>query len=152
MARTERLIALVVIGLLIGCVGIDVLRARNRLSRISIEGQLDPPKVVADGKHTTVLTVRVSENGQPRRNVLLQAWLETGGGLLIPEWVYTDDDGQARISYTPSAASVYDVGQAASLHVMDTSVGRLIEVPKHYTLEVPLEIPAVVEFRDELVK
>ncbi len=137
--------ALALGALLLAAIGIDWAQARARLPNISIEGQLDQPKVVADGKSSIVLTVRVAENGQPRANVLLQAWLESGGGLLIPEWTYTDAEGQAEYTYTPNAAGPYDLQEPTIVHVIDINVGRLFEVDKHYRIEVPVEAPLSTE-------
>ena len=93
-----------IIGLLLAAIVVDYVQAQARLPNISIVGQFDQPKVIADGKSSIILTVRVTENGNPRADVLLQAWLESGGGLLIPEWTYTDADGRAEYTYTPNAA------------------------------------------------
>ena len=87
-----------VVGLLLAAITGDYAQAQARLPNISIAGQFDQPKAIADGKSSMVLTVRVTENGQPRGNALLQAWLESGGGLLIPEWTHTDEDGRAEMA------------------------------------------------------
>ena len=108
MTGKGRLVALAVVGLFLAAIGGDWVQAQARLPNISITGQLDQPKVIADGKSSILLNVRVTENGQPRANALLQAWLESGGGLLIPEWIYTDEDGRAEYTYTPNAAGPYD--------------------------------------------
>ncbi|MGQ9682421.1 MAG: hypothetical protein ACUVX9_07790 [Anaerolineae bacterium] len=120
---------------------LDWLQARFRLDDITIEGWLDPPEVTADGKDSTVLTVRVTERGQPRARVLLQSWLQSGNGLLIPEWVYTDESGIAQITYTPNPMTPYDIEQDTIIHLIDTHVGRIIEVDKHFIIEVPVKAP-----------
>jgi len=145
MAHRGRLWALAVIGILIAVVGADWLQAQARLATIVIEGQLDPPQVVANGKDTIVLTVRVTENGQPRVNTLLQAWLESGGGYFIPQWVYTDAAGQAQFSYTPNAAGPYDLLEPTVIHLIDINVARLFEVDKHYLVEVPVQAPLTTD-------
>ena len=86
MTYRGRLWALALFGILLAVVGVDWLQAQARLDNIVIEGQLDPPQVIANGKDTIVLTVRVTEDGRPRANTLLQAWLESGGGYFIPQW------------------------------------------------------------------
>lgn len=141
MIGRGRLLALAMIGLLLAAIGLDWLQAQARLHNISIEGQLDPPKVVADGKNSITLTVRVTENGMPRANSLLQAWLESGGGIFIPEWTYTDADGRAEYTYTPNAVGPYDMQEPTIIHVIDLNVARLFEVDKHYLIEVPVEAP-----------
>lgn len=139
MTSSGRLWVLAVLGILIAVVGVDWLQAQARLATIVIEGQLDPPQVIANGKDTIVLTVHVTENGQPRVNTLLQAWLESGGGYFIPQWVYTDEAGQAQFSYTPNAAGPYDLLEPTVIHLIDINVARLFEVDKHYLVEVPVQ-------------
>ena len=141
MTGKGRLVALAVVGLFLAAIGGDWVQAQARLPNISITGQLDQPKVIADGKSSILLNVRVTENGQPRANALLQAWLESGGGLLIPEWIYTDEDGRAEYTYTPNAAGPYDLQEATIAHVIDIGLGRLFEVDKHYRVEIPVEAP-----------
>ena len=129
------------VGLLLAAIAVDYGQARARLPNISISGAFDQPKVIADGKSSITLTVRVTENDRPRANVLLQAWLETGGGLLIPEWNYTDDEGYAEYTYTPNAAGPYDLQEDTIAHVIDINVGRIFEVDKHYRIQIPVEAP-----------
>ena len=64
-----------------------------------------------------------------------------GGGLLVPQWIYTDENGRAEIEYTPNPATPYDLEQGVLIHVLDTSIGRLIEVGKEVVVEVPLIAP-----------
>ena len=104
MTGRGRLLVFAVVGLLVAAVAVDYVQAQARLPNITISGQFDQPKVIADGKSSIILTVRVTENGQPRADALLQAWLDSGGGLLIPEWNYTDEEGYAEYTYTPNAA------------------------------------------------
>ena len=48
--------------IVMACLGVDWAQARLRLDSVVIEGKLDPPTVVADGKSSTTLTIRVTEN------------------------------------------------------------------------------------------
>ena len=41
-----------------------------------------------------MLNVPVAENGRPRDDAPLQAWLECRGNLLMPKWNYTEADGR----------------------------------------------------------
>lgn len=141
MTRTIRQLVLVVVVLAVAILGIDLLLAYSRLGSVSIQGRLDPPKVVADGKQSTVLTVRVTENGRPRIHDTLQSFLESGNGLLVPEWAFTDQDGVARFTLTPNPFSLYDLEEKTVVHVLSINIGRLIEVNKHFTIEVAIEAP-----------
>lgn len=118
--------------------GTDWAISTARLDRIFIEATLEPSSVAADGKSSIVLTVQVTEHGQPRVNDLLQSWLDTGSGLLIPEWVYTDENGIAQITYTPNPLTKYDLQDKSEIHVRVITIGRLIEVGKDIVVEVPL--------------
>ena len=130
-----------VVALTVLVFGADWMYSRARLGNFTIEGRLDPPTVVADGKQSTVLTVRVTENGRPRAGDLLQCYLEIGNGLFIPEWGYTDQNGELRITYTPNPLTPYDLETETMAHVIDINVGRLIEVDKHFTMKIPVEAP-----------
>ena len=145
MSGRGRLLAFAIIGLLLAAIAVDYAQARARLPNISITGEFDQPKVIADGKSSIILTVRVTENGQPRTNALLQAWLESGGGLFIPEWNYTDENGFAEYTYTPNAAGPYDLQEDTIAHVIDIGVGRLFEVDKHYRIQIPVEAPLTTD-------
>ncbi len=140
-----RLLFFVTVALVLAVFLGDWALSRTRLSSIAIEAELDPPEVVADGKSYTTLTVRVTEDGRPRDQVLLQSFIAVGGGLLIPEWAYTDANGEARITYTPNPLSPYDLDEETVIEVIDTNVGRLVEVTKHYRIEVPLKVPQQAE-------
>ena len=87
-----------VVGLLLAAITGGYAQAQARLPNISIAGRFDQPKAIADGKSSMVLNVRLTENGQPRADALLQACLESGGGLFIPEWTHTDEDGRAEMA------------------------------------------------------
>ena len=145
MTGRGRLLVFAVVGLLVAAVAVDYVQAQARLPNITISGQFDQPKVIADGKSSIILTVRVTENGQPRADALLQAWLDSGGGLLIPEWNYTDEEGYAEYTYTPNAAGPYDLQEDTIAHVIDINVGRLFEVDKHYRIQIPIEAPLTTE-------
>jgi hypothetical protein len=132
---------LAVVLVIMAIYGTDWVLAIARLDGILIETTLDPPTVVADGKSSITLTVRVTEQGQPRAHDLLQSWLDTGSGLLIPDWTYTDENGVAQITYSPNPLTQYDVQDKAEIHVRDISIGRLIEVGKDIVVEVPLVEP-----------
>jgi hypothetical protein len=121
--------------------GTDWLLARNRLDGIDIVMRAEPENVVANGKDKSTLTIRFTENGQPRANDLIQLWLAKGGGLLIPNWVYTDSDGTITVTYTPNPYSRYDPQDGAEIVVLDTSIGRLIEVGKQSSIRVGLVKP-----------
>lgn len=141
MSATVRLWALIGIALLIALVGADWIQAQARLDNIVFEGTLDPPQVIANGTDSIVLTVRVTENGQPRANTTLQAWLETGGGFFVPQWTYTDEEGMATFTYTPNAAGPYDLLEPTVIHVIDINVANIFEVDKHFLIEVPVQTP-----------
>jgi hypothetical protein len=127
--------------LIVAVLGADYALATAQLDDVVIETSLDPPRVAADGRNSVVITVRITQNGRPRANDLVQAWIGSGSGLLIPNWVITDEHGTARITYTPNPYSPYDPQEAAEIRMMDTSIGRLVEVSKRHTVRVPLLEP-----------
>ena len=129
------------LGLILLVFGGDWLIARSHLDNIAIEFQVDPESVVANGKDSSTLTIRISEDGQPRANDLIQLWLSKGGGLLTPNWVYTDSDGIVTVTYTPNPYSRYDPQTGAEIVALDTSIGRLIEVGKQNSVLIPLLKP-----------
>lgn len=124
---------------------IDWTAARARLPQIGIDSSLNRPSVVADGKNSIVITLRVTEGNKPRANDLLQSWIEVGGGLLKPQWAYTDEDGVAKITFSPNPATPYDSQGKATIRVANVSVGRLIEVRKLVAVDIPLELPSQEE-------
>jgi len=136
-----RLFILTVLVAAAAVAGIDWMLANGRLKDISIETSLEPAAVVADGESSTTLELRVTEHGEPRANALLQLWINTGSGLLVPEWVLTDADGVAHSVYTPNVANPYDPQDEALVYVMDTTVGRIIEVDKRVLVHIPLMMP-----------
>ncbi|MBM3303082.1 MAG: hypothetical protein FJY85_24450 [Deltaproteobacteria bacterium] len=120
---------------------IDFAVAHSRLGKVIIEASLDPPSVVADGKSSAVLTIRVTERGKPRVHDLLQLWFEVGRGTLVPDWVYTDERGIATVVYSPNPLTQYDVQDKSRIHIYDLGIGRLIEVGKNMIVDVPLIAP-----------
>ncbi len=133
--------SLAVLALFLLIFGVDWLIAQSRLSGINIEILAEPAAVVANGKDSTNLTVRITENGQPRVNDLVQLWLRKGGGLLTPNWVYTDENGMFIVTYTPNPYSRYDPQDGAEIAVLDTSIGRLVEVGKQSAVIIGLLRP-----------
>ncbi len=127
-----RLLAFAVIGLLLAAIAVDYVQAQARLPNISISGEFDQPKVIADGKSSIILTVRVTENGQPRGNALLQAWLESGGGLFIPEWNYTGEDRWAEMA--GSFSSSCTLGQMFSRNALPILAATIFTGQSHLTL------------------
>jgi len=121
--------------------GVDYRLAVARLDSVVIATSIEPPQAVADGHSSVVITFRVTEDGDPRGNDLVQAWLGRGAGLLTPNWIVTDERGMARITYTPNPYSPYDPQDAAEIHISDTSIGRLVEVEKLHVARVPLIDP-----------
>lgn len=141
MLRKLRLAAAAVLLILFALLVADWVQAQIRLSNVLIEGQFDKPKVVSDGEDTIVLTLRVTENGQPRVNDTLQAWLQPGNGLMIPEWAYTDENGEVQITFTPNPATPYDIKVDSIINVIDINIGRWLEVDKRFSIQVPVEAP-----------
>jgi len=90
MLRKIRLAAVGLLLLILALLAADFIQSLVRLNNVVIEGEFNKDKVVSDGEDSIILTVRVTENGQPRVNDTLQAWLQPGNGLMIPEWSYTD--------------------------------------------------------------
>lgn len=127
---------IVALGLLI--LGIDYKMATAKLDGIEIATSVDPPQVVADGRNQVIVTLHVTEDGKPRANDLVQSWLGRGGGLLIPSWVVTDQNGKAQITYTPNPYSPYDPQDFVEINISDTSIGRIIEVDKREVVQVAL--------------
>jgi hypothetical protein len=131
------LISLVILGPL----AFDWLTAQARLDRVTFDYTLSPAQVVADGKSSTTITLRVTEDGQPRANDMFQIWFEVGGGLLTPDTAFTDSNGLIKITYRPNPANPYDPTDFTQIAVMDASIGRLIEVRKQQSIKIPLVIP-----------
>jgi hypothetical protein len=63
MTGRGRLLAFALVGLLLAAIAVDYVQAQTRLPNISISGEFDQPKVIADGKSSIILTMRVTENG-----------------------------------------------------------------------------------------
>ncbi len=136
-----RLTALGVLAVLVLIAGTDWLMAQARLGRINLEVSVNPPEVVADGQNSVEIAVRITENGVPRANDLVQAWLGTGAGRVLPDWSYTDENGVVVIQLTPNRYSPYDPKDNVELHVLDTSIGRLVEVGKHEVVRIGILQP-----------
>ncbi|NLE46429.1 MAG: hypothetical protein GX620_17070 [Chloroflexi bacterium] len=121
--------------------GADWASAQARLSDVHIDVALDPHEVVADGQSSTVVTMCVTDRRGPRAGALLQLWIQSGSGLLVPEWVITDENGCAQSRYTPNPSSPYDPSDTALIYVMDTTLGRIIEVDSRQLIQIPLAPP-----------
>jgi hypothetical protein len=124
---------------------VDWLVAQSRLPHIVVQSSLDKPSVVADGKSKITITIQVSQDGRPRGNDLVQSWIGEGSGLLRPQWVYTDEQGNARMTFEPNALSPYDNQEQAVIQLANVSVGKLVEVRKEASVTIPLEQPEAQE-------
>jgi hypothetical protein len=142
MLRNWRLLFMVVLGVVIAILAVDYAMASARLSGIVVETTLETPEVIADGKDSATFVVRITEDGQPRVGDLLQLWLIKGSGQLVPRWAFTDEQGMAEITFTPNPYNRYDPQDAVEIEIMDTSIGRLIEVGKRGRIAIPLVKPA----------
>lgn len=141
MLKNARFWFLAVVGVIAAVLATDWLIYTARLSRVQMEITANPDVVVADGKNKTVLTIRITENGRPRANDLIQLWLKKGSGLVIPNWVFTNEDGVAEVTYTPNPYSPYDPQEGSVISVMNTSIGRLVEVDKMGQVLIKLKAP-----------
>ena len=130
MLRSWRFWILLLVVVIVAILAADWALASARLDGITLTATLETPSVIADGKHAATFVVQVTENGQPRAGDLLQIWLVKGSGQLIPQWAFLDDQGTARVTFTPVPYNRYDPQEAALVYIMDTSIGRLIEVGK----------------------
>ncbi len=136
-----RLLFLGLLGAALVVASADWAMATARLSNVVIESHLDPPQVVADGKSSTIIALRVTEKGQPRAGDRIQLWIDSGSGLVTPDWVITDAHGTAQTRYTPNAASIYDPHDEARIFALDIDIGRVVEVGKRQLVVVPLVVP-----------
>jgi anti-sigma-K factor RskA len=141
MLKSWRLLTIAVLAVVVAILTVDWAMARARLPGIVIETTLETSELIADGRHTATFVVRVTEDGQPRAGDLLQLWLVQGSGQLVPQWAFTDDQGTTRISFTPVPYNRYDPQDAVEIEIMDTNIGRLIEVGKHSQIQIPLVLP-----------
>ena len=141
MLRKIRLAAVGLLFLILALLAADFIQALVRLNNIVIAGEFNKEKVVSDGEDSIILTVRVTENGQPLVNHTLQSWLQPGNGLMIPEWAYTDENGEIEITFTPNPATAYDIATDSIINVIDINIGRWLEVDKRFSIEVPVERP-----------
>jgi len=136
-----RLLFLGILGAILVIASADWAVATARLPGVVIESYLDPPQVLADGKSGTTISLRITEKGRPRAGDLVQLWIDSGSGLVMPDWVITDEQGTAQTQYTPNAASIYDPHDEARIYVMDVDIGQVIEVGKRHLVVVPLITP-----------
>lgn len=141
MPKSNRIWVFIALLVMVGVFGTDWLISKNRLSHIRVQYELSNPSVMADGKSTLDFQVTFTEDGKPRVGDLCQLWIDVGGGVVQPEWVYTDENGQVQITYRPNSLSRYEVQDKAVIHIRDIGVGRLIEVGKDVVLTIPLETP-----------
>lgn len=141
MLKSWRLVTVAVLAVVVAILTVDWAIARARLPGVVIETSLETPELIADGQHTATFVVRVSEDGKPRVGDLMQLWLVKGSGQLVPQWAFTDDQGTSRISFTPNPYNRYDPQDAVEIEIMDTNIGRLIEVGKRSRIEIPLVMP-----------
>jgi hypothetical protein len=142
MLRNSRAVALLVVVLIAAVFAADGLVSRARLANVVIEGRMDPPTLVADGRNTGVLTLHITEGGRARVGDLIQCFLQEGNGLLIPQWSYSDANGETRINLTPNALTEYDIATGTLIHCVDTSIGRIVEAGKEFTIPVEVEAPS----------
>ncbi len=136
-----RLLFLGILGTFLAIASADWAVSTARLANVVIESYLDPPQVLADGKSSTTITLQITERGRPRAGDLVQLWIDSGSGLVIPDWVITDEQGKAQTQYTPNAASIYDPHDEARIYAMDVDIGQVIEVGKRHLVVVPLIAP-----------
>ena len=141
MLRNWRLLFIIMLAVVVVIMGVDYALANARLPGIVIETKLDKPEVIADGKDMMTFSVRVTEDGQPREGDLLQLWVVKGSGQLIPRWLFTDAEGMGQLVFTPTPYNRYDPQDAVEIEIMDTSIGRLIEVGKRVRVQIPLVKP-----------
>ena len=139
--KSWQLWVLGIVALAVLILGIDYSVAKAKLGGIEITTSVDPPQVVADGRNQVQITLHVTEDGKPRAEDLIQSWLGTGGGLLIPSWVVTDENGMAQITYTPNPYSPYDPQDFVEIVLSDTSIGLIVEVNKQEVVQIPLMEP-----------
>lgn len=120
---------------------VDYALANARIDQVRFDYTIEPPAVVADGKSSATITLRVTENGMPRVHDLFQIWFEVGGGLLTPDTAYTNEQGIITITYRPNPASPYTPSDFAQIAVMNASIGRLVEVRRQESIQIPLIEP-----------
>jgi len=138
----RRLFWIILISLIIlGPLAFDWLNAHAQVDRVKFDYTLSPAQVVADGKSSTTVTLRVTQDGKPRANDMLQIWFEVGGGMVTPDTAFTDSNGQITITYRPNPANAYDPTDFTQIAIMDASIGRLIEVRKQESIKIPLIMP-----------
>ncbi len=131
----------VILALIAAILAVDVVRSTAQLDHIQIDATVDPSSVVADGLSKTTITVRVTEDGKPRVGDMLQIFLITGSGRVLPGWARTDNAGMVVTEFTPNPYSPYDPVDGAELQISDVSIGRLVEVRKDKVVLIPMIEP-----------
>ena len=141
MLRTWREWALAVVAVCLLALVVDWVWASAQIGSVRMDASPMTASVTADSKSSIRITVRITQHGRPRSHDLLQSWIDVGSGLLLPMWVYTDENGLAEFVYTPNAVTPYDVQDHAVIHVRDVSIGRLVEVSKDLQITIQLLPP-----------
>lgn len=119
----------------------DWIISSAKLQHIEVEATVDPTSVVADGISKSVITIRVTEDGKPRVGDLVNIFMITGSGRILPGWAYTDDNGMIVTEFTPNVYSPYDPVDGAEVQIQDISIGRLVEVGKSKVINIPMLKP-----------
>jgi hypothetical protein len=119
----------------------DWITSTARLNNFLVETTVNPPSVVADGLSKSQITIRITENGQPRVGDLVQIFLITGSGRILPGWANTDKEGMIVTEFTPNPYSPYDPVDGAEIKILDISIGRLVEVGKSKVINIPMLKP-----------
>jgi len=141
MLKNWRVVTILIVAILVAILMADWAVAKAHLPDVTIDTTLETPEVVANGVDVATFVIRVTDNGQPRAGDLLQIWLVKGTGQLIPKWAFTDENGESVVTFTPAPYNRYDPQDVVEIAIMDTSIGRLIEVGKNASIEIPLVIP-----------
>jgi hypothetical protein len=132
---------MIFLALIVAILGVDVIKSSAQLSSIQVETTVNPPNIVADGTSKAIITIRVTQNGIPRAGDMMQMFLTTGAGRILPAWARTDENGVVTTEFTPNTYSPYDPVEGAVLQISDTSIGQLVEVRKDHSITIPLGKP-----------
>jgi hypothetical protein len=119
----------------------DWIISTAHLNQIEVEATADPPILVSDGLQKTSITIRITENGKPRVGDLVNIFLITGSGRILPGWAYTDSEGMIVTEFTPNVYTPYDPVEGAEINILDISIGQLVEVGKSKVINIPLIKP-----------
>jgi len=119
----------------------DWIISTAHLNQIEVEATADPPSLVSDGLQKTSITIRITENGKPRVGDLVNIFLITGSGRILPGWAYTDSEGMIVTEFTPNVYTPYDPVEGAEINILDISIGQLVEVGKSKVINIPLIKP-----------